>query len=68
MVEKPSIYLDMSAEDNLKEQYRVIGLPSFDDIPELLRLVGLENTGIKKAKNFSLGMKQDVYKRQVHRP
>ena len=58
MVETPSIYLDMTAEDNLKEQYRIIGLPSFDDIPELLRLVGLENTGKKKAKNFSLGMKQ----------
>lgn len=28
------------------------------DIPELLKLVGLENTGKKKAKNFSLGMKQ----------
>lgn len=58
MVETPSIYLDMSAEDNLKEQYRIIGLPSFEDIPELLRLVGLGNTGKKKAKNFSLGMKQ----------
>ena len=58
VVETPSIYLDMSAEDNLKEQYRVIGLPSFDDIPELLRLVGLGHTGKKKAKHFSLGMKQ----------
>ena len=58
VVETPSIYLDMTAEDNLKEQYRIIGLPSFDDIPELLRLVGLENTRKKKAKNFSLGMKQ----------
>ena len=58
VVETPSIYLDMTAEDNLKEQYRVLGLPSFDDIPELLKLVGLENTGKKKAKNFSLGMKQ----------
>ena len=58
VVETPSIYLDMTAEDNLKEQYRIIGLPSFDDIPGLLRLVGLENTGKKKAKNFSLGMKQ----------
>lgn len=58
VVETPSIYLDMSAEDNLKEQYRIIGLPSFDDIPELLRLVGLGNAGKKKAKNFSLGMKQ----------
>ena len=54
MVETPSIYLDMTAEDNLKEQYRIIGLPSFDDIPELLELVGLADTGRKKAKNFSL--------------
>lgn len=58
VVETPSIYLDMTAEDNLKEQYRVLGLPSFDGIPELLKLVGLENTGKKKAKHFSLGMKQ----------
>lgn len=58
VVETPSIYLDMTAEDNLKQQYRVLGLPSFDGIPELLKLVGLENTGKKKAKNFSLGMKQ----------
>jgi len=58
VVETPSIYLDMTAEENLKEQYRVLGLPSFDGIQELLTLVGLENTGKKKAKNFSLGMKQ----------
>lgn len=58
VVETPSIYLDMSAEDNLKQQYRILGLPAFDGIPELLRLVGLENAGKKKAKNFSLGMKQ----------
>ena len=58
VVETPSIYLDMTAEDNLKEQYRVLGLPSFDGIPELLKLVRLEDTGKKKARNFSLGMKQ----------
>lgn len=58
VVETPSIYLDMTAADNLREQYLVLGLPSFDGIPELLKLVGLENTGKKKAKNFSLGMKQ----------
>ena len=27
VVETPSIYLDMSARDNLKEQYRILGLP-----------------------------------------
>lgn len=58
VVETPSIYLGMTAEDNLKEQYRVLGLPSFDGIADVLKLVGLEHTGKKKAKNFSLGMRQ----------
>lgn len=58
VVETPSIYMDMTAEDNLKQQCLVLGLPSYDEIPELLKLVGLENTGKKKVKNFSLGMKQ----------
>ena len=50
--------MDMTAQDNLKIQYRVLGLPSDDSIPDLLKMVGLENTGKKKAGNFSLGMKQ----------
>lgn len=58
VVETPSIYLNMTAVDNLKAQYRILGLPDFKDIPDLLKLVGLENTGKKKAKNFSLGMRQ----------
>ena len=58
VVETPSIYLDMTAVENLKQQYRILGMPSFDGIDEILKLVGLENTGKKKAKNFSLGMRQ----------
>lgn len=58
VVETPSIYLDMTAEDNLKQQYRILGMPSFEGIGELLKLVGLENTEKKKAGNFSLGMRQ----------
>lgn len=58
VIENPSIYPDMTAEDNLKQQYLILGLPSFDGIRDLLKLVGLENTEKKKAKNFSLGMKQ----------
>lgn len=58
VVETPSVYLDMTAVDNLKQQYRNLGLPSFDGIKEILGFVGLENTGKKKAKNFSLGMRQ----------
>lgn len=58
VVETPSIYLNMTAEKNIKEQYRVLGLPSFEGIKELLDLVGIGDTGKKKAKNFSLGMRQ----------
>lgn len=58
VVETPSIYLDMTAEDNLKQQYLTLGLPSFDEVTEILQLVGLGNTGNKKAKHFSLGMRQ----------
>lgn len=58
VIETPAIYLDMSATGNLKEQYRILGIRSFDTIPQLLKMVGLENAGRKKAKNFSLGMRQ----------
>lgn len=58
VVETPSVYLDMTAVENLKQQYRILGLPSFDGLDDILKLVGLENTGKKKAGNFSLGMRQ----------
>lgn len=58
IVETPSVYMDMTARDNLKMQYRVLGVPSYEGIEELLELVGLANTGKKKVKNFSLGMRQ----------
>ena len=58
VIETPSIYMEMSAEENLKQQARILGLPSFDGIDELLKLIGLEQTGNKKAKHFSLGMRQ----------
>ena len=58
IIEAPAIYRDMTAEENLRQQYRVLGLPSFDGIDELLKLVGLSDTGRKKAGHFSLGMRQ----------
>lgn len=58
VVETPSIYLDMTAEDNLKHQFDILGLPTYEDVDKLLRLVGLENTEKKKAGKFSLGMRQ----------
>lgn len=58
VVEAPSIYLDMSAEDNLKQQCLALGLPSYGVVPEMLELVGLSDAGKKRAGKFSLGMKQ----------
>ncbi len=58
VVETPSIYGEFSAADNLRQQYRILGMPDFTGIDELLRLVGLEGTANKRARNFSLGMKQ----------
>lgn len=58
IIETPSIYGEMTARDNIILQYKIVGMPEYDGVNELLKLVGLENTGKKKAKDFSLGMKQ----------
>ena len=58
VVESPAVYTDMTAVENIRQQYRVLGLPSDDGIEELLHLVSLGDTGKRKAKNFSLGMRQ----------
>ena len=48
VVETPSIYMDMTAEENLRQQYLVLGIPSTKGISELLRLVGLGDTGKRR--------------------
>lgn len=58
VVESPAIYQDLSAINNLKMQAQVLGLPSQEELPHLLELVGLEDTGRKKVRHFSLGMRQ----------
>lgn len=58
VVESPAVYPDMTAEENLRQQYLVLGMPSADGIAELLHLMGLDGMGKKKVKNFSLGMRQ----------
>jgi len=58
IIEKPSLCLDMTAEDNLKKQYKVVGIPDYNNLHDILKTVKLDDTGKKLAKNFSLGMKQ----------
>ena len=57
LIEQPSLYGHLTAKENL-EIYRRIYKCDKNRIQEVLKIVGLENTGKKKAKQFSLGMKQ----------
>ena len=59
IVETPSIYLNMSAMDNLKQQCILLGAPE-DRILPVLTDVGLQDLygDKKRAGNFSLGMRQ----------
>lgn len=60
IVESPALYLDMTAEENMRQLFRIKGRTSFDGIKDLLDMVGLEETNQKKVKHFSLGMKQKL--------
>lgn len=57
LIESPSFYSNLSARENL-EVFRRLYQCAAANITEALALVGLENTGSKKAGRFSLGMKQ----------
>ena len=58
LIESPGIYPNMSAEENLRLKCIAMGCNSKSYIDGLLKNVGLENTGKKKAGSFSLGMRQ----------
>lgn len=58
MIENPGFIPYMTAEENLKFHRIMRGVPNKEIESELLELVGLADTGNKKAKNSSLGMKQ----------
>lgn len=57
LIESPSIYGHLTATENL-EVFRLMYNVPKTRIAEVLQLVGLAHTANKKAKAFSLGMKQ----------
>lgn len=58
IIEGPALYPQMTAFENLETHRLLKGIPGRECIEKTLTLVGLQDTGKKKAKNFSLGMKQ----------
>ncbi|WP_276404126.1 ABC transporter ATP-binding protein, partial [Lactococcus petauri] len=61
VIENPVAYDILSAKQNLEFYCKLRGISNSKQIiKETLELVRLENTGTKKFKNFSLGMKQKL--------
>ena len=58
LIEAPGIYPDMTAYQNMKLKCISYGINKKGYIETLLEKVGLSDTGKKKTKKFSLGMKQ----------
>ena len=58
VIENPALYPYLSARQNIEVQRIMKGVTDKSITDDLLEIVGLKDTGRKKAKNFSLGMKQ----------
>lgn len=57
LIESPPLYENLTARENLKVRTLMLNLPE-QRIDEVLKIVDLTNTGKKRARNFSMGMKQ----------
>lgn len=58
LIEQPGLYGSMTAYENLKIKCKLFGINHPDYINDILEHIGLADTGRKKVKNFSLGMRQ----------
>lgn len=58
LIEQPGVYPEMTAADNIRMKGISMGVRGEEYVTDLLERVGLEQTGRKKVKKFSMGMKQ----------
>lgn len=58
IVESPSLYTKLTARQNLEIQKILYNINNDQLVEELLDLVGLDDWGDRKVKDFSLGMRQ----------
>ena len=57
LIETPPLYENLSAVENLEVRAKLLNIPK-TRIDKVLKMVDLQNTGRKKAGQFSMGMKQ----------
>lgn len=57
LIETPPLYENLSAVENLEVRAKLLNIPK-TRIDKVLKMVDLQNTGKKKAGQFSMGMKQ----------
>lgn len=60
LIEKPALFNELNATQNITQQLILHGLEEKHDPNEFLEYLGIENTHDKKVKDFSLGMKQKL--------
>lgn len=58
LIESPGTFGNMTAGENLEVVKRQFGITDKSAVEDMLKFVGLTETGKKKVKNFSMGMKQ----------
>ncbi len=59
LIENAGVYPNLTAKENMRLYALAIGVVDIDkEIEKILNIVGLKDTGKKKVKQFSLGMKQ----------
>nr|WP_232345482.1 ABC transporter ATP-binding protein [Paenactinomyces guangxiensis] len=70
MIEYPGFYMNLTAVENLDIHRRMMGIYDHRSVYEHLKLVGLQEAGDKKVKQYSLGMKQrlGIARALLHHP
>lgn len=58
LIEDAGLYPHLTARENMMLKARYLGLVSDDSVDQALELMNIADTGKKKVKNFSMGMKQ----------
>lgn len=58
LIEQAGVFPNVSARENVMMKAKLIGLPDEAMVDEVLAIVNLTNTGRKRVKDFSMGMKQ----------